>query len=440
MNADLIIRNGLVVTMDGGRRVIADGAVVCVGGRIVAVGDGAVAEGYSGVTVIDGAGGIVMPGMINTHCHGAMTVFRGLADDVPDRLQRYIFPLEARVVDADLTYWGSLLGILEMLEAGVTTFADMYYFEEEVARAAVDAGIRAVVGQTVIGFPAPDCATPDEAIARTLNTAAAYDGLVRGRVRVALAPHAPYSLPEAALRRVADAARDADLPVLMHLAETTDEHATMAREHGMTPVAYVESVGLLNERLTAAHCIHVDDDDLARLADSSAGVSHNPVSNAKAGKGVAPVLEMARRGIAVGLGTDGAMSGNTLDVVGLMGATAKIQKLTAADRRVAPAVDMVAMATIEGARALHMADEVGSLEVGKRADVVVVDTRATHMRPVYDPYAALVYAARASDVRVTVVDGRVVMRDGVVGTVAPEDVYREVGRLVGRIEGIAATL
>lgn len=438
MNADLIIRDGLVVTMDEARRVIEGGCVVSAGGRIVAVGDGAVADQYTAATVIDAGGGIVMPGMINTHCHAGMTVFRGLADDVPDRLQRYIFPLEARVVDADLTYWSSLLGIMEMLEAGVTTFADMFYFEEEVARAADEAGIRAVVGQTVIGFAAPDCATPDEAIARTLKTAAAFAG--HDRVRVALGPHAPYSLSEAELRRVADAARDGDLAVLMHLAETADEQDTIRRDHGMTPVAYAQAVGLLDARLTAAHCIHVDDDDMARLADSGAGVSHNPVSNAKAGKGVAPVLSMAARGIPVGLGTDGAMSGNTLDVVGLMGATAKIQKLAAGDRRVAPAVDVVAMATIDGARALHMADDVGSLEVGKWADVAVVDTGATHMRPVYDPYAALVYAARASDVRTTVVGGDVVMHEGRVRSLSPDDVYREAGRLAGGIGRIAATL
>ncbi|MHA1564318.1 MAG: amidohydrolase [Alphaproteobacteria bacterium] len=437
-DTDLIIHNGLVVTMDGGRRVIEGGVVVVTGTTITAVGDRALLERYRASTMIDGAGDIVMPGMINTHCHAAMTVFRGLGDDVPDRLQRYIFPLEAKAVNEDLVYWGSMLGILEMIEAGVTCFADMYFFEEAVARAAQDLGMRAVVGETVMGFPVPDCGTPEEAIAVTLAMAAKWEG--HDLVQVALAPHAPYSLTPAVLARVADCARDAGLPVQIHLAETQKEWDDSQAAHGMSPVALLDSVGLLNERLTAAHCIFVDEDDMALLQDSGAGVSHNVVSNTKAGKGVAPALRMRELGIPVGLGTDGAMSGNRLDIFSQMSMASKLHKLEQRDRRVAPAVDMVAMGTIDGAGCLHMAAEIGSLEPGKRADIAIVGTKSTHMRPLHDVYSALVYAAQAGDVRSTVINGRVAMQDREIQGFSRETIYREFGRVAGGIKAMAATL
>ncbi len=437
-DADLIIHNGLVVTMDGGRRVIEGGCVVVTGATIAAVGDGALLDRYQAQTMIDAAGDIVMPGMINSHCHAAMTVFRGLGDDVPDRLQRYIFPLEAKAVSQDLVYWGSMLGILEMIEAGVTCFADMYFFEDMVAKAAADLGMRAVVGETVMGFAVPDWATPEEAIAEVLVMAAKWDG--HDLVRVAVAPHAPYSLTPAVLARVADVARDAGLPVQIHLAETQKEWDDSQAGHGLSPVALLDSTGLLNERLTAAHCIFVDDDDMARLKGSGAGVSHNVVSNTKAGKGVAPVLRMGALGIPVGLGTDGAMSGNTLDILAQMSLAAKIHKLEQRDRRVAPAEDMVALGTIGGAACLHMDEQIGSLEPGKRADLAVVGTKSTHMRPLHDVYSALVYGARAGDVRHTVINGRVVMRDREIQGFSRDEIYREFGRVAGGIKELAAGL
>ncbi len=438
IRADLIIRNGLVVTMDRDRRVIEGGAVVVTGAEITAVGDQALGERYEAVTVIDAAGDIVMPGMVNTHCHAAMTVFRGLGDDIPDRLERYIFPLEAKAVTAELVYWGAMLAILEMIEAGVTTFADMYFFEEMVGKAARDLGMRAVVGETVIGFAAPDCATPEDAVARTLAMARDWGG--DDLVQVGLAPHAPYSLAADTLRRVADVAREADLPVQIHLAETQKEWDDMQAAHGRSPVAYLASVGLLNDRLTAAHCLFADEDDMAQLRDSGAGVSHNPGSNAKAGKGVAPALRMRALGIPVGLGTDGAMSGNTLDIFSQMSLASKIHKLEQRDRRVATAADMVAMGTIDGAASLHMAASVGSLEAGKRADIAVVSTKSTHMRPLHDVYSALVYAAWAGDVRHTVINGRVVMRDRKIPGYSRDKIYREFDRIAGGIKGIAASL
>jgi len=436
--ADLVIVNAQVVTMDEEMRVIEGGTVAIEGNRIVAVGGPEIAAQFEAGETIDAAGDIVMPGMINTHTHASMTIFRGLADDVPDRLRRYIFPLEAMVVDADNVHKGALLGAVEMVLGGATTFVDMYYFEDQVARAAKAVGVRAVLGETVIGFPAPDA---DEA----------YGGLEYARrfideysgdelVVPALAPHAPYTMDKEHLQEVAATARELDVPVLVHLSETQAEIDRIDSEFGMSPVEYLDAVGLLDDRLVAAHCIFVDQEDIELLGARGVGVSHNIVSNIKAGKGVAPVLEMLESGLDVGLGTDGPMSGNTLDMMNLLGYTAKLHKLAKLDRRVMPAKDVVAMATIGGARAINMADRIGSLEVGKLADLLIVDTGSVNMIPMYDVYSALVYAANSRDIHTVIINGRQVVRDGQVVTVDVEKVKRDVLELRRRIAAEASKL
>ena len=422
--ADILIRNAHLVTMNEEKAVIVGGTLVIHRSEIIAVGGPELTESYAAGKVIDAGGDIVMPGMVNTHTHAPMTLFRGLADEVPDRLERFIFPLERTVVDSENVYRGTLLAAVEMVQGGVTTFADMYYFEDQVARAAAEVGMRAIAGETVIQYPAPDAKEPYGGLEYAKKFIEAFRG--HELITPALAPHAPYSVGEEQLALVAEWAEKLDVPILIHLSETKAEIEQIRRDFGKTPVEYLDSVGLLNARLVAAHCIFVTESDIDLLKRRGVGVSHNMVSNVKAGKGVAPVLTMLDRGVDVGLGTDGAMSGNTLDIITQMGYVAKIHKLVHEDRTVMPPVDVVEMATIGGARALDMGDRIGSLEVGKLADVVIVDKDAVNMIPMYDVYSALVYAASPANVTTTIIHGRIIMEERKVLTVDVDKIWQDV--------------
>ena len=406
---DLAIISGHVLAMDGSGRDHAPGAVLVENGTISAVGPAAIADDIVARRRIDAPGCIALPGMVNAHTHAAMTLFRGLGDDEPDRLRRFIWPLEAKAVDSDAVRDGALLGCLEMVLGGVTCFADMYFFSDRVAEAADTVGLRAVVGQAVMGDAAPDADSVEAALDRFRSLRRDWDD--HPLVTPALAPHAPDTLSTEALLAVRDLSGSEDAPVLIHLCETEAELAVIRERSGTTPVEYLDSLGLLGPRMVGAHGIHVSDADIALLAESGAGLAHNMVANIKAAKGVAPVPAMLAAGVRVGLGTDGPMSGNTLDVIGQLGCVAKLHKLTSGDRTAMPARTVVEMATLGGARALGMEDRIGSLEVGKRADIVLVDATGAHMTPLYDPYAALVYAANAADVRTVVVDGRIIVED-----------------------------
>lgn len=434
--ADLIVTNAHVVTMNERKDVIEQGAVIIRDSRIIGVGPAAIAARYTAPKVIDAGGDLVLPGMINTHTHAPMTVFRGLGDDVPDRLRRFIFPLEKSLVNRELVYWGALHGIIEMIEGGVTTMVNMYYFEEEVARAAKLAGLRGVLGQTVINFPAPDSPEPYGGLDRVRAFAAAYRG--DPLITPAVAPHAPYTVDREHLLKVAALSAELDLPVLMHVAEMTEEMTSLRRDYNMTPIEYLDSVGLLNRRLIAAHCIFVTDADIALLKARDAGIAHNMVANIKSAKGVAPALKMFNQGLRVGLGTDGPMSGNTLDIIGQLGYVAKLHKLDHKDRNVMPAVNVVEMATRGGARALHREHELGSLAPGRLADLIIIDQDATHLIPLYDPYSALVYAASPRDVRTTIIHGRVVMEDRRITTIDVAEVRAQMRAIAARINAAIA--
>jgi len=433
---DLIVTRGYVVTMNATRQIYPDGAVVIRNGHLIAVGPSAVANGYAAAKVIDAAGDIVMPGMINTHTHASMTVFRGLGDDVPDRLQRFIFPLEHKLVDREVVYWGALYGMVEMLEGGVTTMADMYYFEDEVARGAQKIGMRGVLGETVLNQPAPDAKEPYGGMEYARRFIREFRG--DALVTPAFAPHAPYTVDAAHLRVIQKEADALDVPILMHVAEMPDEVTRTRKEFDKTPIEYLDSIGLLTKRLVAAHCIFSSDSDIALLKARDVGVAHNMVSNIKSAKGVAPAWAMFNQGVRVGVGTDGPMSGNTLDIIGQLGYVAKVQKLWNHDRNIMPAVDVVEMATMGGARALHMEDRIGSLETGKLADLIVLDRNDTTMTPFYDVYSTLVYAASAHDVRTTVIQGRVVMEDRKIRTVDVGEVREHMRALSGKIAASVA--
>ncbi len=437
-SADILVKNAHLVTMNEEKAVIPRGTLVIRGSKIIAVGGAELAATYTAGKVIDAGGDIVMPGMVNTHSHAPMTIFRGLADDVPDRLERFIFPLERTVVDPENVYSGTLLAAVEMVQGGVTTFTDMYYFEDQVARAAVEVGMRAIAGETVIKYPAPDAKEPYGGLEYAIKFIEEYKG--NELITPALAPHAPYSIEKEQLALIAEWAEKLDVPVLTHLSETKAEIEQIRRDFGKTPVEYLDSVGLLSSRLVAAHCILVTESDIDLLKRRGVGVSHNMVSNIKAGKGVAPVLTMLARGVDVGLGTDGAMSGNTLDMVTQLGYVAKIHKLVNQDRTVMPPVDVIEMATIGGAKALDMGDRIGSLEVGKFADIIIVDKDAVNMIPMYDVYSALVYAASAANVTTTVIHGRIIMENRVIGTVDVDKIRRDVLELNLEIKREASKL
>ena len=409
---DLLVTGGTVVTMDAQRRVIEDGAVAIRGDSIVAVGPRAEIESrFEAAQTIDAHGALVMPGLINGHAHAAMSLFRGLAADLAldEWLQKYIFPAEARNVTPDFVEWGTRLGVLEMLRGGITTYADMYYFEDVVARVTKDAGMRGVLGETIIDFPAPDNKTPGEALAYTQKYLNQWKG--DPLIIAAVAPHSIYTCSEKTLQDAATLARRNGAPILIHIAEAQFELEQSREKHGATPVAYLERAGILGPDVIGAHCIWVDQADIATLAHFNVGCINNPSSNMKTAAGVMPVPEMLAAGEPIGLATDGAASNNNLDLFEEMDLAAKLQKVARMDPRALPAKQVVEMATINGARALHLEKIIGSLETGKKADLILVDIGAPHATPMYDVYSELVYALKASDVRTVVIAGNVVMRD-----------------------------
>ncbi|HKS81149.1 MAG TPA: amidohydrolase [Candidatus Acidoferrales bacterium] len=409
---DLIVSGGTVVTMDAQRRVIEDGAVAVRGSEIVAVGtESGIKAEYESTKTIDARGSLIMPGLINGHAHAAMSLFRGLADDLSldDWLRKYIFPAEARNVTPDFVAWGTRLGVLEMLRGGITTYADMYYFEDEVARVTKEAGMRGVLGETIIDFPAPDNKTTGEALAYTQTYINHWKG--DSLIVPAVAPHSIYTCSEKTLQEAAALARKNGVPILIHIAEAPFELEQSRAQHSATPVQYLERIGLLGPDVTGAHCVWVDAADMAILAHYGVGCTHNPSSNMKTASGVMPVPELLAAGVRVGLATDGAASNNNQDMFEEMDLAAKLQKIARRDPRALPAEQVVEMATIGGARALHMEKEIGSLEPGKQADIIVVDTTAPHATPMYNVYSELVFALKASDVKTTVVGGKIVMED-----------------------------
>jgi 5-methylthioadenosine/S-adenosylhomocysteine deaminase len=422
----LLVTHGTVVTMDGAGRVIHDGAVAVDGRGIVAVDTAAaLASRIAPAETIDAAGQIVMPGLINTHTHAPMVLYRGLADDLAlmEWLQKYIFPAEARTVTREFVRAGTRLAVLEMIQSGTTTYADMYYFEEEIARATREAGLRGVLGQTIIQFPVADAKTPADGIARAEAFIKSWSN--DELIVPAIAPHAMYTLDAATLKSIRSVADRYRAPVLIHLAETRDEIALARKRHRATPVEFLESIGFLGPGTLAAHGVHLSPADIRTLARRNVAVSHNPESNMKLASGTAPVVAMQRGGVTVGLGTDGAASNNDLDMFEAMRQAALLHKLETGDPRAIPARKALQMATIDGARALGLDREIGSLEVGKRADLLVVSTSTARHTPMYDPLSHLVYVTRGDDVRTTIVNGRVLMRDRRVDTLDERAVLRE---------------
>ncbi|WP_299662313.1 amidohydrolase [uncultured Psychromonas sp.] len=423
-NIDILITDATVLTMNAEKTIYESGTVAIKDNKIIAVGDKNLAEQYQADKIMNVAGDIVMPGLINTHTHVSMTVFRSLADDVPDRLHRYIFPLESKLVSRDMVRIGANLGNVEMLKGGVTTYADMYYFEDEVAKTVDKIGMRAVLGETVIKFPVADAKNAQEGIAYALKFIEEYKD--HPRITPAFAPHAPYTNTTEVLQQVAKLSEEKGVPVLIHLAESVREEEQIAEiSGGKSPVQYMHDIGALNSQLVGAHMILVDDEDIALVKASDMGVAHNMSANIKSAKGVSPALKMYDQGVRIGLGTDGPMSGNNLSTIAEFGQVAKVHKLVNHDRAAMPPVKVIDMSTMGAARALHMEDKIGSLEVGKLADIIVIDTKAVNMVPMYNPYSALVYSAYPTNVRHAIVDGKLLMEDKKILTVDENKIREE---------------
>jgi len=412
-SVDLLITGGTVVTLDSVRLVIDDGAVAVKGDTIAAVGPRVEIEAkYVAATQIAARGRLVLPGFINGHTHVPMTLFRGLKDDVvlDDWLRKYIFPAEAKNVTEDFVRWGTRLAAAEMIRGGITTFADMYYFEDAIAEETKAVGMRGVLGETFIDFPAPDNKTEAEMLAYTEKFLRRWQG--DPLIHAAAAPHSIYTCSQKTLQDAATLARKYNAPILIHVAEMKKELDDSRAQNGTTPVQYLNRIGILGPDVLAAHCIYVDDTDRQLLAEKHVGCVHNPSSNMMLSSGVAPVIEERAAGIAVGLGTDGpAGSNNDLNLMEEMDLAAKLQKITKMDPRALGAQAVVEMATIEGAKALHMDKEIGSLETGKKADVILIGLDQPNAVPMFDVYSQLAYSLKASDVETVVIGGRIIMRD-----------------------------
>ena len=361
--------------------------------------------------IVDARGRAVIPGLINGHTHVPMTLFRGIADDLDlnEWLTKYIFPAEAKNVTEEFVRAGTQLGLAEMIRGGTTTYCDMYYFEDAIAEETERAGVRGLLGETVIDFPVPDNKTWPDAMRYTERYVARWKG--NRLITAAIAPHAPYTVSEAHLREVRSFSDRTGAPVVTHVAETRKVVEDITRDHGASPVEYLARIGFLSLRTVAAHTVHLTDNEIKLLRQYGVGCVHNPQSNMKLASGAAPVPQMLKAGVYVGLGTDGAASNNDLDMWEEMDTAAKLQKLMSNDPKVLPAEEALSLATINGARALHMEGQIGSLEEGKRADIVIVDLDALNQTPRYNIYSHLVYATKAADVRTVVIEGRVVMRD-----------------------------
>lgn len=442
--ADLVVKNAHVLTMDDERSEHPGGVVVVRGHSIAAVGGAELLERYESERVIDAGGDIAMPGMINLHNHIPMVAFRGLGEDgVGDRLFKFFFPLEKELLSRELIRVASRHAAIELALSGVTLVTDMYYHEDEVARSVAEVGIRGVLGETVIGFPVVDAAEPWGGLAYAEGFIEEWKD--HPLVTPAVAPHAPYTVPPEWLLKSKALAEREGVPILMHMAEFAHEKRLIRERIGtmredQSVVEYLEEVGFLCDALVAAHVIYVDEEDMATMKRRGVGIGHNPKANSRAASGMSPAWEMFTRGLDIGLGTDGPMSSNQVDVLNVMTHAAGVARYLGQDSTRFTPYELVYMATMGGARALDMEDELGSLEAGKKADIVLVDVHAPNMQPNYDPYATLAISAYPENVRTVVVHGQVVVEDRSLVTVDYDTHWKEWEKLTAEVAEFAKTL
>jgi len=423
----IIIKNATILPMTGRQDLIEKGEIAVQDGRIIHIGPvGTMAEGWQADQIIDASGQLAMPGLINCHTHAAMTLLRSYADDLPlmEWLSEKIWPIEDNLTGEDI-YWGTLLSIIEMIKSGTTTFLDMYFFMDQVAKAVVESGIRAVLSRGMIGLN-PNAET---ALSESRDLVRQFDGKANGRLAVILGPHAPYTCPPEYLQKVIALADQLGVGIHIHVAETKAEIEGIAKDYGKTPTRHLADLGLFDgRRVIAAHCVHMTREDLEIFRDKKVGVAHNPESNMKLASGIAPVPKMLEMGITVGLGTDGASSNNNLDLLQEMRSAALLHKVNSGDPTVLPAYQALEMATVNGAGVLGLEKEIGVLQEGYKADLILIDLEQPHLYPRHDVVANVVYAAQAADVRTVIIDGQVVMQDRKLLTLDESKVLAEAQR------------
>ncbi len=434
---DLIIHNGTAVTVNAGFDII-DQAVICIQNGVIeslkALPDNAPLP--AAVEMVDAEGGLIMPGLVNTHTHLPMTLFRGLADDLPldTWLNEHMFPMESKFITPENVKWGTLLACLEMLLSGTTTSCGGYFLEDDVATAVAQTGIRAVLGQGVIDFPAPGVPDPAANVAHAADYVDKWIGLA-ATVTPSIFCHSPYTCCAKTLTAAKAAADQKGVLFQIHVAETKRERTDTLKKHGVSPVEYLDRLGVLDKNTLAVHAVWTDETDIRILEERGVKISHNPESNMKLAAGIAPVPAFLEAGLTVGLGTDGCASNNDLDLFGEMDSAAKIHKATSLDPTVLDAATVVKMATIEGARAIGLGDTTGSLEPGKQADLIVVKTTGPHLVPLYAPESHIVYSMRGSDVSTVIVGGKLLVRDRHPVHLDQERIIGKVLEIAGRIKG-----
>ncbi|MDP1716356.1 MAG: amidohydrolase family protein [Anaerolineales bacterium] len=438
--ADTLFTNAIVLSMDGKLNQYDPGAVAVKGDSIIAVGpEEEIKKEYSAIETVDCNGKVLMPGLVNAHTHVPMTLLRGLADDLrlDVWLMGYMLPVEREFVSPEFVRLGTLLACAEQIRSGVTTFNDMYFFEDAIAQATADAGMRAVCGQSIMKYPAPDAAAYEDSLAYAREFIKKWKN--HPLIVPAIAPHAPYSTTPEILRACADIAKEFDVPLHIHISETALEVETMRKEQGMPVVPYIKKQGLLEAKVIAAHCVHIDIGEIITLQHVNAGVAHNPSSNLKLASGFAPVQKMLENGLNVGIGTDGPASNNDLDMFEEVRLASFVAKASSNDPTVVPAATALLMATRMGAQALHIGHLTGSLEPGKRADLILVDTSPLHNSPRFrrDPnnaYAQLVFASKSTDVTDVMVNGKWLMRAHELLTLNETDLQKQARELAQKID------
>jgi len=428
---DIIIKNGTILTLDSKNSILENGFLCIRGDSIFKIGTGNPTS-FKAEKIIDAEGGLILPGMANCHTHAAMSLFRGLADDLPlmEWLNNYIFPAESKM-DAEFVYTGTLLALAEMIMSGTTTFCDMYLFEEEVAKAARKAGVRCLVGEVLYDFPSPNYGPVEKGLEYTESLIQKWrnDPLVS----IAVEPHSLFTCSPELLTASNELALKYNVPLIIHVAETLTEVAEIKEKYGKTPVKHLDSLGLLGPHLIADHCVHLENSDIKTMAEHGVKVVHNPESNMKLASGIAPVPQMLSQGLTVGLGTDGCASNNNLDLFSEMDTAAKLHKVNTFDPTVMDALSVLKMATVHGARVLGLQDVTGSLEVGKKADVIVIDTHKPHLTPMYNATSHLVYATRGNDVRHSIINGQPVMEDRKLLTLDLTEIIASAGEMSIRV-------
>jgi len=430
MTHDIVIHNGIVITVNPDFDIIENGFIGILDGKIQQVGAIDGNKPHPAKTMIDANGGIILPGLVNTHTHLPMSLFRGLADDLPltEWLNEYIFPAEQKHINPDSVKLGSLLGCAEMILSGTTTCCDGYFYEDAVAQAVLESGMRAVLGQGVIDFPAPGVPKPADNVNNAIRFVEKWKG-ISSRISVSIFCHSPYTCSKETLVKSKAASNHSNLLFQIHVAETQNELKQIQSEHHTTPVQFLEKMGVLDQKTLLVHAIWVNDRDISAIKKHGSTISVNTQSHMKLASGIAPVQQFLAAGIPVGLGTDGCASNNDSDLFGEMDSTAKLHKVNTLDPTAMNAPSVLKLATLNGARAIGLGENIGSIEIGKQADIIIVDTHKPHLVPMHHPVSHIVYAASGGDVRDVMVDGKILVKDYQLLTLNLADVMEEVAFL-----------